>query len=210
MISEYSRAVFAICFVSYQFYVINLSPHTGTTIWPIGDKIGTVQRQSRDCPALHTARQNLLQMWLEKAAVIPPLYSFVVELIASPPSHIMSFILDPSSLPQIICLYQNFGTEIHDLVFYMTRTYAYGLHRKKLILLGKWPYSTKNENCFPPLNRTTNSFVSGAPDGCPGDPLAIARGEDPLGPSSINSTVQSPTVNCSYHHSRRRSPSKSD
>ena len=89
----------------------------------------------------------------------------------------------------------------------MTRTYAYGLHRKKLILLGKWPYSTKNENCFPPLNRTTNSFVSGAPNGCPGDPLAIARGEDPLGPSSINSTVQSPTVNCSYHHSRRRSPS---
>ena len=27
----------------------------------------------------------------------------------------------------------------------MCRTYAYGLHRKKLILVGKWPYATRDE-----------------------------------------------------------------
>ena len=38
--------------------------------------------------------------------------------------------------------------EVLDLVLYMTRSYAYGLHRRKLILTGKWPYSFKNPDCY--------------------------------------------------------------
>ena len=37
--------------------------------------------------------------------------------------------------------------QVLDLVFHMTISLAYGLHRKKLILTGRWPYATKNENC---------------------------------------------------------------
>ena len=29
----------------------------------------------------------------------------------------------------------------------MTRTFTYGLHRRKQILIGRWPYSTKNPDC---------------------------------------------------------------
>ena len=113
--------------------------------------------------------------------MIPPLHAFIVEILASTPAHIMTFILDPTSLPPITSLYQSFGFIILELVFYMARTFAYGLHRKKLILLGKWPYSSRNENCFPQHNVISNVAVSGVPGGCPGDPPGMASGVDPRG-----------------------------
>ena len=74
----------------------------------------------------------------------------------------MVFILDPSSMPQIISLYQIHGMLVLNIVYYMTRTYVYGLHRKKLILTGKWPYSDRDPN-YCNLNRQTYSQnVSGA------------------------------------------------
>ena len=51
-------------------------------------------------------------------------------------------------MPEIIQLSQDIGWQVIETVFYMYRTYAYGLHRKKLIVVGKWPYSTRNENCI--------------------------------------------------------------
>jgi hypothetical protein len=59
----------------------------------------------------------------------------------------MAFILDPSSVNEIYQLYQGFEMQVLEIVFSMCRTYAYGLHRKMLILVGKWPYATRDENC---------------------------------------------------------------
>ena len=59
----------------------------------------------------------------------------------------MAFILDPTSLNEIVGLYLTHGMQVLEIVFSMCRTYAYGLHRKKLILVGKWPYATRDENC---------------------------------------------------------------
>ena len=50
-------------------------------------------------------------------------------------------------MPPIIALYQSFGIDVINIVLYMTRTFAYGLHRRKQILIGRWPYSTKNPDC---------------------------------------------------------------
>ena len=86
-------------------------------------------------------------MWLSKAASIPPLLQLVNRVLASPAVTRMKFILDPTSMPAIIKLSQDLGWQVLETVFYMTRTYTYGLHRKKLIVVGKWPYSTRNENC---------------------------------------------------------------
>ena len=56
-----------------------------------------------------------------------------------------------------------------DIVFAMVRTYAYGLHRKKLILVGKWPYATINENCN---NHDNQIAVAGT--------LTVTRPDEPL------------------------------
>lgn len=91
-------------------------------------------------------------MWLSRAAALPPLQALVTRVLASPPLTKMIFILDPSSLPEIVSLCQVYGMAILEIVFYMTRTYAYGLHRKKLILLGKWPYAKKPKEKTNPQN----------------------------------------------------------
>ena len=120
----------------------------GHCLAPGCDKVvGDLQHLLLDCPALEPARSNLIQMWLIKAAMIPPLLQIVTSVLASPASTQMKFILDPISIPEIIQLCQALGWQALECLFYMIRTYAYGLHRKKLIIIGKWPYSTKNENC---------------------------------------------------------------
>ena len=120
----------------------------GHCLAPGCDKVvGDLQHLLLDCPALEPARSNLIQMWLDKAASIPPLLQLVTRVLASPASTQMKFILDPISIPEIVQLCQALGWQALECLFYMIRTYAYGLHRKKLIIIGKWPYSTKNENC---------------------------------------------------------------
>ena len=44
--------------------------------------------------------------------------------------------------PQIISLAQLYGKEISDRVMYLTRTWAFSIHKHKSILLGRWPEYT--------------------------------------------------------------------
>ena len=69
----------------------------------------------------------------------------MVDVLSAPPARKMAFILDPSSVNAILKLYQSFGMQVLKIVFSMCRTYAYGSHRKKLILVGKWPYATRDD-----------------------------------------------------------------
>ena len=106
--------------------------------------VGSLEHLLLECPALSTARENLQQMWLARAAVLPPLLKIVLEVMKSSTKTQMSFILDPSSMQEISALFEEHGRVVLDIVFYMARTYAYGMHRKKFILIRKWPYSTRN------------------------------------------------------------------
>ena len=121
--------------------------------------VGDLQHLLLHCPALQLARSNLEQMWLAKAAALPSLHSLIVQVLRSSPAMKMTFLLDPTSIPAIISLYQTNGVAVIDDVFFMTRTFAYALHRKKLILTGKWPYSTKNENFCPDNSEYSNSLI---------------------------------------------------
>ena len=94
------------------------------------------------CPALQPVREGLQDMWLVRAAALPELYSVVTQVLRSSVYMRMIFILYPSSMPEIICLCQTYGMPVPNIVYYMCRNYVYGLHRKKLMLTGKWPYST--------------------------------------------------------------------
>ena len=115
--------------------------------------VGDLEHLLLHCPALQQPRQNLLKMWLTKSAALPQLHSLVVHVMGSTPAMRMIFILDPTSMPEIISLHNMHGKVVFDMVLYMARTYVYGLHRKKLILAGKWPYASKNENCNDHINQ---------------------------------------------------------
>ena len=115
--------------------------------------------------------------------------------------------LDPTSLPGIVMLYQNHGLVLLDIVFYMVRTYAYGLHRKKLILLGKWPYAKKDTKYN--KNRTVSFCVAGTiarrPVGYCVTLSHTTRPEHPIVcqvpfPSPPGPTIYSPGVSVIHHH----------
>ena len=83
-------------------------------------------------------------MWLTKAAVLPPLQALGTKVLEASANELLKFILDPTSIPEVVTMHQEFGMPVLELVFYMTRTFAYSLHRKKLILTDKWPYAILN------------------------------------------------------------------
>ena len=108
--------------------------------------VGDLEHMLLQCPALQLVRNTITEMWLKRSTTVPDLQSLVLKVVASSAKKRMCFILDPTSMPDIVGLYQKHGMAVLDIVFYMTRTYAYGLHRKQLILRGKWPFSMKGEN----------------------------------------------------------------
>ena len=73
-------------------------------------------------------------MFLEKAAELPPLETVVKAVLLRPYDYLLSFILDPTSMPQLIALGQDIGEVLWDVVYYMCRTFAYSMHRAKLSL----------------------------------------------------------------------------
>ena len=158
--------------------------------------VGDLEHLLLHCPALQIARSNLEQMWLAKSASIPPLQSKIKHVLSSPPAQRMIFLLDPTSIPAIISLHQSYVAAVLDIVFFMTRTYAYALHRKKLILIGKWPYSTKNENFCPNSSENPNSIIVAVPkEVSDALPLASSSGGQPLSlTSSLSLTSDSTSV----------------
>ena len=91
------------------------------------------------CPALQVVRDRLTKLWLDRTASLPALYHLLCSVLSSTPSVQVQFILDPSLFPGIFTLWESHGQPLLDHVYYLTRTYAYYLHREKLISLGRWP-----------------------------------------------------------------------
>jgi hypothetical protein len=77
----------------------------------------------------------------------------------------VKFILDASADVELLQLVQLHGQQVLDLVLYLTRTWAYCIHREKMILTGRWPakHSTLTANPHP-INYITNTCTF------PGDP----------------------------------------
>ena len=107
----------------------------------------------------------------------------------------VNFILDPCSIPEIYDLCKERGNPMIVHISYITRTYAYYMHRAKMISLGRWPAVSGRKKM--PMNHTklaqsvslnkqftNNSYVAGTPD-----------------TSQIMTTCTSTTVHYQYQHS---------
>ena len=101
------------------------------------------------CPALEHTRHRLHSLWCLKTADCPPLQGLIVRILSSPPESQVRFILDSTSCPELIKLVQIFGMEIQDRILYLTRTWAFSIHRQKLKLLGRWPECPKKRMTHP-------------------------------------------------------------
>ena len=98
---------------------------------------GTLHHLLLECDAFHTKRQSICEFWMKQADDNPHLLQLLQDMLQSSPSVLIQFLLDPSTLPQAISMSQAGNINI-DFVFYLTRTYCYGIHRRRLQLTGRF------------------------------------------------------------------------
>ena len=91
------------------------------------------------CPALQKVRLGLHEYTMKYSSTLPHELMCLLreKCVPSNPSFV-SFILDCSSDPDAILLSQQHGESVFEFLFACTRTWAYGIHRERLKLLGRW------------------------------------------------------------------------
>ena len=138
---------------------------------------GTLEHLLAVCPALEHIRHRLHSLWCLKTVDCPPLHSLILKILGSAPATQVRFILDSTASPDLLSLTQMHGPEIMDRVLYLTRTWAFSIHKHKLMLLGRWP-EFKN-----------NRIIKYKTDSPQSEPSMPPPTTDPLSESSTHVTV---------------------
>ena len=90
------------------------------------------------CPVLEERRLLLFEYWKSIAEQNPPIREIVQHVLTSTTEVLMQFILDCSVLPLVISATQQFGFEVLAVLFKITRTYCYSIHRERMKILELW------------------------------------------------------------------------
>ena len=109
---------------------------TGLCSAPGCDSKETVTHIIIECRAYTNIRQKLLSMWLSTHS--QEVYTLVLEALTSTKEYLTQFILDCSSIPQVIKAKQKYGEVIFSEIFRLTRTWCFTLHRERLRIQGRW------------------------------------------------------------------------
>ena len=88
------------------------------------------------CPSYNQIRAQTVRLWVNNQD--PYVYRLIVNILGSSPSVLVKFILDASTNSQTIALVQVLGPEVLKIIFHLTRTWCFSIHRKRLSLLGRW------------------------------------------------------------------------
>ena len=121
------------------------------------------------CPALEPVRSRLWTLFVAKTEEIPNLQSLIYSILGATSQTKAQFILDPMMFPDILNLLSIYGQPLLDHIYYLTRTFAYYIHRQRQLLLGNWPgdkmtrqklYNDKSKT----TNLTNSSLLSGLPE----------------------------------------------
>ena len=102
---------------------------------------GNIEHLLVTCKALDHKRSLLFNFWDKKCEDSPPLLTLLSDIRTSPVDKFIQFVLDPSVVPEVISGCQKNLYSLDD-VFHLTRTYCYGLHRRRLQLLGRFNTSS--------------------------------------------------------------------
>ena len=85
------------------------------------------------CPYYTETRQKLVRLWLSSDDHNVKHLAFSV--LSGPPENLVGFLLDASNHPLIINMAANYGPELLSVIFHLTRTWCYSIHRERLKLL---------------------------------------------------------------------------
>ena len=88
------------------------------------------------CPSFDETRQHMLNLWLSNSWL--SITKLLTSVLCSPPASLLQFILDASVHPQVISLVQLYGNEVLQLVFHLTRSWCFSIHKQRAKLLGSW------------------------------------------------------------------------
>ena len=97
---------------------------------------GDIDHLLAECEALFDKRDLLFQFWDKESGDSPSLSTLLKNVRSSTVEEFVQFVLDPSVVPLVISgVQKNLFTL--DNVFSLTRTFCYGIHRRRLQLLGR-------------------------------------------------------------------------
>ena len=88
------------------------------------------------CPSYSKITSKIVQLWLGTQQ--PQISSLVRYILQSSSDELLQFILDASTHHRTIALVQNMGPEILSVIFHLTRSWCFSIHKKRLSLLGRW------------------------------------------------------------------------
>ena len=91
-----------------------------------------------ECPAYVKEKRILISLWLKTDNIT--IRNLILEALANTSDYLMQFILDCSALPSVIRASQSHGKEVLDVLFHLTRTWCFVLHRQRMRLLGRWNF----------------------------------------------------------------------
>ena len=113
---------------------------TGSCSLPgCGGVPGTLQHLvTGECPALEHVLLKCLTLWSSVTSTNPIISKIVAQYCLGPPETLLSFLVDPTTLPEVISLSQEYGADINDRLCYMTRTWLFLFHKERLSLLNLW------------------------------------------------------------------------
>ena len=102
------------------------------------DVVGDLEHLLLDCPGLHVDRTRIFNLWLSSSTEFPPVFSLLLQKMASEKHDLIHFILNTSADHDVIAMTQTYGEMVLDHMMYLTRTFAYTMHKKKLQITGRW------------------------------------------------------------------------
>ena len=97
---------------------------------------GTIEHLLVTCQALDEKRLILFKFWKDQTEESCHLQNLLTVVHNQNIDNYVQFLLDPSVVPQVISGCQEKLFTIEE-VFHLTRTYCYGIHRRRLQLLGR-------------------------------------------------------------------------
>ena len=135
---EVAKAVIQLKMLSGRYRTAVLTRHWGSNksgCCPVPD---CTEQESLEhllvvCPYYDQYRTRLRSLWTNTKNQY--LKSLVSEVLLSTTNELVQFILDPSVHPVIISHVQAYGKELLNLVFHLTRTWCFTIHRERVKLL---------------------------------------------------------------------------
>ena len=145
---EIHKAVVQARMLSGRFITDKLSRHwnqnrLGLCTIPgcTGDETGSLEHYLLFCPALGSARANAMKLFHKVSLKHEVLRNILQNIFQHQTSeNIVQFLLDCSSVPEIVTLSQSENSSLVDKLFYISQTWCYSIHRSRMNRLGLFQY----------------------------------------------------------------------